>query len=275
MSKRFPLYLLLLLALLLPSGWGCAGSDPDPDAPSSPPPSAAPSANRPLSISLDIDGWSAWAYADRTTGKIVGSKNSDPPADTAADMNEVASMIKPWLAADYLRLHPAPGRERERQITAMIRDSDDAAAEEVYKALGADDSVTRMIEVCGMTKTRIFDAWWSLTQVTAQDAARLGLCLADGSAAGPEWTPWLLAEMRQVRGDGAFGIPEGLPVGTNPAFKNGWMVMDDVKWRVNCLAITDDYVLVVLARYAAQLGRSEAQLACAEAGRQVTAWRGD
>ena len=39
----------------------------------------------------------------------------------------------------------------------------------------------------------------------------------------PSWTPWLLTELRQIRGQGAFGITQGLTVSAAPqvGYKNG------------------------------------------------------
>jgi hypothetical protein len=91
--------------------------------------------------------------------------------------------------------------------------------------------------------------------VSARDAARLGLCVADGRAAGPKWTDWILSEMRQVRGEGRFGIIEALPTdaAAKASIKNGWTVVGN-EWHVNCLAIVDQYVISVLNRYPASLG---------------------
>ena len=70
----------------------------------------------------------AWAYMDRQTGFINGSSNS------ASAHNSTESMIKAWIASDYLRrlgsAKPAP--ERLRQITGMIRDSNDQDAQAVW-----------------------------------------------------------------------------------------------------------------------------------------------
>jgi hypothetical protein len=112
-----------------------------------------------------------------------------------------------------------------------------------------------MVDVCGLTETSVFDGWWSRTEVSARDAARLGACVTDGRAAGPKWTSWILGEMRQVRGEGRFGIVQGLPaeVASRIPIKNGWTVVGD-EWHVNCMAVVDRYVLAVLTRYPERLG---------------------
>jgi hypothetical protein len=196
----------------------------------------------------------AWAYMDRQTGFINGSSNS------ASAHNSTESMIKAWIASDYLRrlgsTKPAP--ERLRQITGMIRDSNDQDAQAVWAADGRDAVVRRLISVCGLKNTKVWHEWWSRTQITAQDAVRMGNCIADGTAAGPRWTDYVLDEMRHVRGEGRFGIVKALPANqqTRLAIKNGWTAIgwDHDQWHVNCLGITDDWVLVVQVKYPERLG---------------------
>ena len=99
----------------------------------------------------------------------------------------------------------------------------------------------------------------------------MGECIKNGTAAGPKWTPWVLDEMTKVQGTtaakdqqettggGRWGIIDGLPkeiTDQGPvAIKNGWtMIYADGMWHVNCLAVTDDWVLAVLLRYPAEAG---------------------
>src|SRR4029079_10451118 len=98
---------------------------------------------------------------------------------------------------------------------------------------------------------------WSLTQVPARDVTRLAKCIADGRAAGPKWTGWLLDQMSSVRGAGRFGILEDLPadVAKSTAIKNGWLARDDGQWHIACMATGDGWSLGVMARYPGRLGR--------------------
>ena len=99
-----------------------------------------------------------------------------------------------------------------------------------------------------------------MTLMTPLDAARYGACLADGRAAGPQWTPWVLDAMRNVRGGvdqqdsgevqgGRWGIIDGLPpeLAKDTSFKNGWTLYED-GWHVNCLAVNPAWVLAVMMR---------------------------
>jgi len=205
----------------------------------------------PGAVDVQVQGFLAWALLDRNTNTMTGSPNY------TTDTNSTESMIKAWISADYLRRlgDAQPPADKLALLTLMIRDSDDDAAEIIYDIDGSNAIVQRMISICGLTETSIFDDWWSRTQVSARDAVRLGGCMADGRAAGPKWTGWILNEMRQVRGEGRFGIIEALPpdVAARTSIKNGWTIVGD-DWHLSCLAIVDQYVLAVLIRYPSELG---------------------
>jgi hypothetical protein len=88
--------------------------------------------------------------------------------------------------------------------------------------------------------------------MSARDTVRMADCIADGTAAGPQWTSWILHMMRGVRGDGDFGIREAFPAAEQAtiAIKNGWLDYDaDASWHVNCMAVTDTWALAVLQRF--------------------------
>lgn len=198
---------------------------------------------------------------------IVGSSNLAEPSDTM-------SMVKVWIAADYLRmgLSTADSSILDR-LSVMIRDSDNDIATDYFTLLGDDASVERMVSLCGLTDSHggRLAYRWSDTVVSARDTARLGACLADGRAAGP-WTPWLLNTMRRVRNDGDFGPRKAFPapVAARIAIKNGWFSRpEDGQWHFACLAIADDWTLGVLLRYPAQLGEAYGKEQCQSAGAQL------
>jgi hypothetical protein len=99
--------------------------------------------------------------------------------------------------------------------------------------------------------------WWASTWISPRDTVLLGDCVADGRVASPQWTEWLLNEMRNVRGYGDFGIRWAFPedVRSTIAIKNGWNDLDDGLYYTNCLAIADDWVLAVETRGTAIAGR--------------------
>lgn len=239
-----------------------------------PPPPAPTLRARP--VTLKVTGFGSWAFLDRRTGRLATSANV-----TATNSSE--SMIKAWIAADYLRRAAAAGTQPSAgtlaELSRMIRDSDDGAAEDIYRQDGLDDVIERMISTCKLTDTSIYYAWWSRTQMSARDAVRMGACVADGRAAGKKWTGWLLNEMRHVRGSiadqpdgGRWGVIDALPasLASQVAIKNGWTEIGaDNSWHVNCLAVHTDWVLAVLVRYPASLGLNYGAGVCRSVTRQL------
>jgi hypothetical protein len=201
-----------------------------------------------------------WAFLDESTGRITGSANM------ATGTNTTESMVKAWITADYLRMvdakgvTPAPATLAE--LTNMIIHSNDDIAQKYYVADGGDAVIIRLIKMCGLTNTQVFPGWWSKTAMTPQDAVRYGQCVANGTAAGPKWTSWLLDTMKHVEGGvkdqvsvtvqgGHWGIIDGLPANlvADTSIKNGWTYYGGKDgWHVNCLAINPAWVLNVMVR---------------------------
>ncbi|NYF56421.1 hypothetical protein [Micromonospora purpureochromogenes] len=251
-------------------GGGAAEQVPAPTPTPPPPPTLAAG---PVSVNFKGEFF-GWALMDRQTGKISGSKNM-------ASTSSTESMLKAWIVSDYLRQlgDKEPSASLKKDASLAIRDSNDDAANRVYKAAGGSYKVPaggqpgpvvkRAISICGLTDTKrgnvpTYEGWWSFTRMSPQDAVRLGDCIADGKAAGRKWTKWVLNEMAQVRGSvkvqqarsggGKWGIVDGLPVEIKEqgpvAIKNGWTPLNyDGNWHVSCLAVTDKWSLAVMLRY--------------------------
>ncbi len=200
--------------------------------------------------SLGTEGFLSWAYLDLRDGTIVGSTNMSEPTDTE-------SMIKAWFGADYLRRAAeqgvTPPDSDLADIQATIQDGDLVAADRIVANVGgASESIGRMVTMCQLTDSRAVAEAWTRTVISARDAVRMGSCLADGRAAGAQWTPWIMDSMRQVRGEGDFGIGKAFPSGRQAtiATTNGWALRDqDGMWHANCLAISETWVLAVMQRY--------------------------
>jgi hypothetical protein len=213
----------------------------------------------PATITASGTNFFGWTLIDRHTGNSAGSANQE----TATSTTE--SMIKAWIAADYLRHQTAaPSSATLAQLTTMIIDSDNNIASTYYRANGGDSSITELIKVCGLKQTRLpyLANEWSYTTMSPADAARMGLCIAQGTAAGPQWTKWLLDTMTHVRGTvdqqqqttggGRWGIVDGLPANlvATTSIKNGWTPQTyDHNWHINCLAINPDWVLAIEIHY--------------------------
>ncbi len=214
-------------------------------------------------VTVNHNGFWSWALLDRKSGELAGSPNM------ATQTNSTESMIKIWIVSDFLRRTAekgqTPTQARLTQASTAIRNSNDNSAQALYVVGGGNAVVTRLISTCGLTETKLYAGWWSRTQMSARDAVRMGLCVADGRAAGPTWTRWVLDEMRHVQGGvkdqppgfgptggGHWGIIDGLPADITPdvSIKNGWTpIYADGLWHVNCLAVHEEFILAVQVRY--------------------------
>jgi len=232
----------------------------------------------------------AWAFYDRRTGQMTGSANS------TKSVNYTESMLKVWLVSDYLRRlgTKQPSKTALKYTSTAIRNSNDDSANWLWSQDGRYATLTRLTRLCGLKTVKSDPRYWSQTTMTAQDAVRMGLCVADGRAAGPQWTEYVLEQMRhtqgttaakdqQVRtGGGHWGIIDGLPDNLQPevSIKNGWtMHFSDSRWHVNCLALHADWVLAVQTQIPAnnaalgqkdEVGLKKAAAVCAAVAEQLT-----
>lgn len=232
----------------------------------------APSASGPLftptqPVTMNVKGFWSWAYLDHATGQLYGS--------TPYTTSDTASMAKAWVAADWLRRqaesNKQPSSTALAELSRMIRDSETTNTFKYHVQNGNLTSIKRMITLCGLTETKGTQNSWSLTEMSARDVARLSKCIADGRAAGPKWTGWLLNEMRSVRGPGRFGPIEVLPpdVQKTTAIKNGWLARDDGQWHIACMAVGDGWSLAVMAHYPSSLGKDYGTKTCREVTKQL------
>jgi hypothetical protein len=244
-----------------------------PPAPTaSPSPTLPPLAVRPISVKIDASGWWSWALLDTRTGTLSGPSSNSRTSTTA-------SLIKAWIGADFLRRSQerseTPSDERVQQLRTMIRNSDNDAAESLFQAVGRTDSIKRLISMCKLQNSSPSSAGgWSRTMLSPADVARMGACIADGRAAGPTWTKWLLNEMRNVRGTGDFGMRKAFPADEQKtiAIKNGWIDRQaEQEYHVSCLAIGDGWVIGVMARYAINKGYTYGANICEQVGEQLRA----
>jgi hypothetical protein len=219
----------------------------------------------------------SWAFMDLATGKITGSANS------VTGTNSTESMVKAWIASDYLRTHPSPPQSALDDLHLMIINSNDDEAQKYYEIGGGDVDIKRLISMCGLTHTTIYNYWWSRTQMSPQDAVAYGRCVANGTAAGAKWTPWILEQMREVTGGvndqisvqvqgGRWGIIDGLPANLVPttSIKNGWTQYGN-GWHVNCLAINpNNWVLNVMVRTSGDSRLQTPANVCKSVAQQLT-----
>lgn len=241
-----------------------AGTDRSPDAPADlvtlPPGSLEVS--RAGEDGLEL----SWALLDTTTGDWTGSANAD------TRRTEAESTIKAWLAADTLRAAAENGRPvtvaERADIAAAVRASSDAAAERLYRRGGRAATIARLEPECGVEVSTSRRGWWSFTQLTAVDAARILACVRDRA---PQWPGGaeLLTDLASITPDGRSGIHAELP-GT-VVEKNGWTLHGAGHWTVNCVLAWEDRALAVLTTYPGRRGVEYGWTVCRDVAGDVLA----
>ena len=169
---------------------------------------------------------------DRSTDQVISNGNGAP--------TPIASVAKLFIADDLL-LQEAKGQtqlspEDRKAFDAMLRSSDDGAAENFWNRSGGSAIITRVAARYGLgSTTPPYDGHWWNTMSTTADLVRYYDMLLDGSGGlPPERASIILSNLAQstpMAIDGTqpggvypqrFGIPDGLsrePV----AVKQGWM----------------------------------------------------
>lgn len=205
-------------------------------------------------VTTDVE-WHAWAVMDQRSGTIVGSEH-------ASEASRTCSVIKVWLAADFLRQAAERGQQpseaRLAQLSKMIRDSDNAIATQIFSELGGQPSFQRLHQICKLAEYTPNDSWGQAA-MSARDMCRLATATATGVAAGPQWTPWLLDEMRNVR-EGLWGVRTHMTPeqAAQTPIKNGWDTTQATKtWNLNNLVAAAGWSMAVMVRY--PIGHPEGQ----------------
>ncbi len=201
-------------------------------------------------VTITAGGWHGWALTDRSTGKTIGSK-------TFMENSRTCSMIKVWLASDYLRVAAEAGKTpstaKLSAISRMLRNSENAPASDIFDELGKVTFV-RLKDMCQLADF-VPGTSWGGCKMSPRDVCKLSSSAAAGITAGPKWTEWLLNEMRNVK-VGTWGIRAAFPAPQRAglAIKNGWDVTTATQERhMNCLAVTEKWALTVMTRYPVSL----------------------
>src|SRR6185312_14512354 len=108
----------------------------------------------PAAVAVNATGFWSWTVLDRRTGVTAGS-------DNAGTAQRTASMIKAWLASDYLRRNPNPSKSNLSELSQMIRNSDNDAASYFWGLDGKSASITRLVQTCGLTDSKAYIDWAS------------------------------------------------------------------------------------------------------------------
>lgn len=166
------------------------------------------------------------AILDRNTGALISNGRADTPFPTA-------SVVKLFIADDLL-LQQSDGQTTlsladRKSLDAMLRSSDDSAAQIFWDRSGGNAVITRIVARYGLTGTTApYNGHWDVTTSTAHDLVRYYDMLLNGSGGlPPEQANVIMGNLAQSTPTGndgypqRFGIPDGLyaePV----AVKQGW-----------------------------------------------------
>lgn len=233
-------------------------TEPSPTGPPPPPPFNLASLDAASIVKIaESKGWYSWALLDHKDGAILGSA-------TQGEVARTCSVIKVWLASDYLRRAEekgtTPSVSKLASLSKMIRNSDNAVATTVFAELGKTSCFNRLKELCKLTDFKPNNSWGQC-QMSARDLARLGAAVTSGLAAGPKWTEWLLNEMRLVK-LGTWGIREAFPADQAAALaiKNGWDTTAATQTRhMNCMATTPRWTMITMTKYPIAMADSYGQ----------------
>jgi beta-lactamase class A len=184
---------------------------------------------------------------DATTGATY-SYNGDTQHMTA-------SIVKVAILETLLR----QAQDENRSLTStdrslanrMIKQSDNAATDVLWRKAGRGPAIRRYIEKVGMSSTIMdSDGYWGLTSTTAPDQVRLVRTVAYPSQVlTEESSEYQESLMREVTPSQKWGVSGGVPATATVALKNGWLPRTK-GWVINSVGHirggTHDYVISVL-----------------------------
>ncbi|MEY9871626.1 beta-lactamase class A [Streptacidiphilus sp. MAP12-33] len=178
-------------------------------------------------------GHAAVAVLDLTDGATLQR------GDTAHHF-VTASIAKVDILAALLLQRQDEGRStlssaQRGLATSMIEQSDNAAANSLFRQAGSSWGLSLANRRLGLTDTSVPDPCWGLTRTTAADQLRLlQAVFTDRSALNRSSRALLQELMGQVESDQAWGVSAaGLDSPT--ALKNGWLPRPDGTWSVNSI----------------------------------------
>ncbi|PSM39948.1 hypothetical protein C6Y14_29155 [Streptomyces dioscori] len=225
-------------------------------------PVTAPTSAEPASVSGDA----LLAEAMESVPVEAGARLSVAVLDTESGLSAVygdaafdtASIVKADILAALLLQAQDAGRELTAQertyASAMIRDSDNASATALWKAIGQARGLAAANARLGLDDTEGGDgALWGLTQTTAADQLTL-LGQVFGDTADSELDAGSRSYLRGLMGDIAAGQDWGVSAAGPAGFalKNGWLPRTATGlWDINSVGRVEadgrEYLVAVLS----------------------------
>ena len=214
-------------------------SSVSPEPAASDPPPADPSATVLAALSTTLAGQGSHIgveVLDRVTGAAVGYQ--------ASQSFHTASVVKVDILATLLWQHQRSGSQlsdgQRDEAEAMIAESDNDAASELWDDIGGGSGLAAANGAFGLTQTTPGpDGAWGSTATTASDQIRLLSMLTDES--GPlsaDSRSYELGLLADVESDQRWGVPAAATDAASAVYvKDGWLSAssDNGLWIVNSI----------------------------------------
>ncbi|MFC9327652.1 serine hydrolase [Kitasatospora sp. NPDC057015] len=164
-----------------------------------------------------------------------------------------ASIVKADILAALLRQSGSGIDAAQRTLAeAMIEQSDNDAASDLYDAIGGADGLDEANRAFGLTGTTAGrDGYWGLTTTTPADQLRLlRVIFTDDSPLAADDRAYLRKLMGLISADQAWGVSAAADPDGDRMLKNGWLPRtSDGLWAVNSIGLVtraDHEVLVAV-----------------------------
>lgn len=194
---------------------------------------------------------------DATSGVHVGwGTNTLMPAASVFKL----TLLESFLLGNQDR-GQADGHGESDALTAMMENSDNDAADQIYGSLGWHAGEAPLMRRLGLTGTVLgaSDQWGlSTTSVTDQSTLLTNL-ISSNSPLSAASRAYALRLMTDVESDQRWGVGAAADPGTNFANKNGWLAVDDDagRWVVSSVGLIQvrghRILLAVLTQHNADL----------------------
>ncbi|GLX97965.1 serine hydrolase [Herbidospora sp. NBRC 101105] len=177
-------------------------------------------------------GRGAVAVHDRLAGTRF-TVEPDPGMFPLASVAKVGILLGTLLNAQSARRELTPA-ERVR-AEAMMRHSDNAAAQELAEELGGSAGLTRLLRDLGVDQTWPAPAWGTTRSCPADQLKLLDLLTSPTGPVTAGHQAYAHTLMTSVEPSQAWGVSAAARAGEQVALKNGWMPVDDHggRWVVN------------------------------------------
>jgi len=167
-----------------------------------------------------------------------------------------ASTVKLDVLETLLLQHQQSGTplssEEDAEAQAMIEQSDNDAADQLWADIGGEAGITAANKIFGLRATHAgTDDFWGLTTTSAADQVTLLKHLLGSGALNATSRTYAMSLLRSVDADQVWGVSVVADANTPVALKNGWLAIesDDDLWSVSSVGIVSvnhQYVAIAI-----------------------------